>query len=212
MTLRSALTTWPLETRKVTVDIPAPEDAPRALATFDDTIVQLTLNVSASSPAKGPLPVLVATMSPERLSPSLSLSEIVPIPAALVLNVALKTSAPSKSLVKAIAVPVEKAKLPLVVTVPAHADPPHVKSMVLALARGINTATASRQAIARPDLKMILTMVSSPRNPSGRAATEKNPSAWKSNRDAKSLVVAASGQLNVSTSRTVFQRFSARQG
>lgn len=166
MTLRSALTTPPPERRKVTVDIPAPEDPPRALVTLDDIVVQLTLNVSTSSPAKGPLPVLVATMLPERLSPSLSLIEIVPIPAALVLNVAVKISAPSKSLVKAIAVPVEKAKLPPAVTVPAHADPPHVKSMVPALARGTKTATTSKQAIARPDLKMILTIVSSPRNPS----------------------------------------------
>lgn len=185
VTLRSALTTLPPETRKVTVDIPAPEDAPRALVTLDDVVVQLTLNVSASSPAKGPLPVLVATMLPERLSPSASLIEIVPVPAALVLNVALKTSAPSKSLVKAIAVPVEKAKLPPAVTVPAHADPPHVKSMVPALARGTKTAMASKQAIARPDLRNILTMVSSPRNPLGRAATEKNPRVWESNRDAK---------------------------
>src|SRR5690348_4333141 len=143
---------------KVTVDIPAPEDAPRAVATLDDNVVQLTLNVSASSPAKAPLPVLVATMLPERLSPSPSLIEIVPVPAALVLNVALKTSAPSKSLVNAIAVPVEKAKLPPAVTVPAHAVPPHVKSMVPALACGINTATASRQAIARPDWTILLTI------------------------------------------------------
>ena len=172
---------------KVTVDIPAPEDAPRAVATLDDNVVQLTLNVSASSPPKGPLPVLVATMLPERLSPSPSLIEIVPVPAALVLNVALKTSALSKSaLVKAIdVVPVEKAKLPLAVTVPVHADTPHVKSMVPALARGTKTAMASKQAIARPDLRNILTMVSSPRNPLGRAATEKNPTPWKSNRDAK---------------------------
>src|SRR5690348_6665823 len=118
------------------------------------------------------------------------------MPELSVVNVAVNMSVPSKLLSRPIPV-VLKPVLVLPVTVPVQGLAPHEKSTEPALALGTNMETAKRQATARPDLRNILTMVSSPRNPLGRAATEKNPAAWKSNRDAKSLLLTASCAISL---------------
>lgn len=148
---------------------------PSAVWTFADNDVQLTLKVSVSSPPK--LLSVVATMSPVSESPSLSLIEIEPVFELFVVNMTVNMSVPSKLLCRPIPL-VVKPPLLLLVTVPVHAllaGAPHAKSMEPAFALGTNTETANKQATARPDLRIILTMVSSPRNLSGRAATEKSP-------------------------------------
>lgn len=148
--------TVPLLTEKTTVDWPTPELEPSSDAMLDDNDVQLTLKVSVSSPPK--LLAAVATILPER-EPPLPLIEMVPMPALFVVKMAVNMSVLLKLLCSPIPV-VVKPPLVLAVTVPVHGVvlAPHEKSMEPALALGTNTATAKRQATARPDLRMILTI------------------------------------------------------